>query len=58
MDIEYSSVNKKFKDLRFAAGVNRDVIRKGAEMLGMELKELIDETILGMRSVAAEIGLA
>ncbi|MDR1704227.1 MAG: hydrolase [Clostridiales bacterium] len=58
MDIEYSSVNKKFKDLRFAAGVNRDVVRRGAEMLGMELKDLVDETILGMRSVAAEIGLA
>jgi len=57
MDIEYSSVNKKFKDPRFAAGVNRDVIKKGAEMLNMELKELIDETILGMRKVAGEIGL-
>jgi len=58
MDLEYSSVNKKFKDARFAAGVNREVIKKGAEMLGMELKDLIDETILGMRSVAGEIGLA
>ncbi|MCL2407649.1 MAG: HDIG domain-containing protein [Defluviitaleaceae bacterium] len=58
MDIEYSSVNKKFKDPRFAAGVNRDVIKNGAAMLGMELKDLIDETILGMRKVAAEIGLA
>jgi predicted hydrolase (HD superfamily) len=58
MDIEYSSVNKKFKDLRFAAGVNRGVIKNGAAMLGMELKDLIEETILGMRSVAEEIGLA
>jgi len=58
MDLEYSSVNKKFKDARFAAGVNREVIKKGAEMLNVELKELIEETILGMRSVAGEIGLA
>lgn len=58
MDIEYSSVIKKFKDPRFAAGVNRKVIKNGAEMLGVELKELIDETILGMREVAQEIGLA
>lgn len=58
MDLEYSSVIKKFKDGRFAAGVDREVIKKGAEMLGLELKEMIDETIMGMRGVAAEIGLA
>jgi len=54
MDIEFSSVNKKFKDARFAAGVNREVIKKGAEMLGLELKEMIEETILGMRDVEKE----
>lgn len=58
MDLEYSSVNKKFKDARFAAGVDRDVIRKGAAMLGLELRELIDETIAGMRKVAPELDLA
>ena len=57
MDLEYSSVNKKFKDARFAAGVNRDVIKKGAEILGVELKELIEETIAGMRKVADDLGL-
>jgi len=58
MDLEYSSLVKKFKDGRFAAGVNRDVIKKGAEMVGIELKDLMEETITGMRKVAAEIGLA
>lgn len=58
MDLEYSSVIKKYKDHRFAAGVSRDVIENGAAMLGVELKELIEETILGMRAVAQEIGLA
>ncbi len=58
MDIEYASVAKKFKDARFAAGVNRDVIKNGAAMIDMELKDLICETILGMRLVAEEIGLA
>ena len=58
MDLEYSSVWKKFKDARFAAGVDREVVKKGAELLGLEMKELIDETILGMRRVAPELGLA
>lgn len=58
MDIELKSVKKKYKDARFAAGVDRSVIEKGCAMLGMELDEVINQTILGMRSVAAEIGLA
>ncbi len=58
MDIKPKSVKKKWKDKRFAAGVNREVIQKGAQMLGVELPELIQETILGMRTVAEEIGLA
>lgn len=41
----------------FAAGVNREVIEDGASMLGMDIKELIHETIMGMRKVAEEIGL-
>lgn len=57
LDMEPKSVKKKWKDKGFAAGVNREVIAKGAEMLGMDLTDVIRETILGMRSVAAEIGL-
>ena len=51
-DLEVSSVKKKFKDKRFAAGCDRDVIRRGAEMLGWELDTLIDKTIQAMRSSA------
>ncbi len=58
LDMKAKSVRKKWKDKHFAAGVNRDVVRQGAEMLGIELGELITETILGMREVAEEIGLA
>jgi putative nucleotidyltransferase with HDIG domain len=57
LDLEAASVKKKWKDKRFAAGVDRSIIEKGAEMLGMELSALITETILGMRDVAEEIGL-
>ncbi|MCI0498203.1 MAG: HDIG domain-containing protein [Planctomycetales bacterium] len=57
LDTEPASVRKKWKDKAFAAGVNRDVIQKGAEMLGMELADLFAETIAGMRQAAAEIGL-
>jgi putative nucleotidyltransferase with HDIG domain len=57
MDMKPKSVKKKWKDKSFAAGVNRDVIENGAEILGMELSELIDDTIMGMREVADEIGL-
>ncbi|HHT49295.1 MAG TPA: hydrolase [Firmicutes bacterium] len=57
LDLEVKSVKKKWKDKAFAAGVNREVIIKGAERLGMPLEEIIKETIAGMRKVAAEIGL-
>lgn len=57
MDLKAKSVKKKWKDKRFAAGVNRSIIEKGCNMLGMELTELITDTIMGMREVAAEIGL-
>jgi len=57
MDMKAKSVKKKWKNKAFAAGVNRDVIEKGAEMLGMELGELITDVIMGMREVADEIGL-
>ena len=49
-DMEVSSVKKKFKDKRFAAGCSRDVIRTGAERLGWELNTLFERTILAMRS--------
>ena len=57
MDMKVKSVKKKWKDKSFAAGVNRDVIAKGSEMLGVELGELIEDVIMGMREVADEIGL-
>ena len=57
MDLKAKSVKKKWKDKRFAAGVDRSIIEKGCNMLGMELTELITDTIMGMREVAAVIGL-
>ncbi len=57
MDLKAKSVKKKWKDKRFAAGVDRSIIEKGCNMLGVELTELITDTIMGMREVAAEIGL-
>ncbi len=56
-DLPVKSVRKKWKDKAFAAGVDREVIRKGAELLGVEVSDLIADTIEGMRTVAAEIGL-
>lgn len=57
MDMKVKSVRKKWKDKAFAAGVDRSIIEKGAEMLGMEISELIEDTIMGMREAADEIGL-
>lgn len=57
LDLTVSSVKKKWKQKGFAAGVNRDVIIEGAQMLGMELDVLIEHTIKGMQAVADEIGL-
>ncbi|MBI4304577.1 MAG: hydrolase [Chloroflexi bacterium] len=56
-DLEVKSVMKKWKDRAFAAGVNRTVIEKGAAMLGVDLKDLIDDAIAGMRQVSDRIGL-
>jgi len=50
-DLEVSSVRKKFKDKKFAAGCSRDVIINGAEMLGWELEVLFERTIMAMRAV-------
>jgi len=49
-DMEVSSLKKKFKDKKFAAGCSRDVIQTGAERLGWTLEELMERTILAMRS--------
>jgi len=57
MDVKTKSVKKKWKDKRFAAGVDRSIIENGAEMLGVEIPELITDTIAGMREVAEDIGL-
>jgi len=53
-DLELKSVKKKYKTLSFAAGCSRDVIEKGAEMLGWELDDLIGKTILAMRTCEKE----
>lgn len=57
LDMEAKSVKKKWNDKRFAAGVDRGIIEKGAQMLGVSLDELITDCIMGMREVADEIGL-
>jgi predicted hydrolase (HD superfamily) len=57
LDLKTKSVKKKFKDKAFAAGVDREVIKKGAAMLDMDLSDLITEVIAGMQPVAEEIGL-
>ena len=55
MDMELSSLKKKFKDKKFAAGCSRDVIKQGAEILGWSLDEVLDKTILAMRSCEASV---
>ena len=57
LDVKPKSVKKKWKDKRFAAGVDRSIIEKGAAMLEMDLTDVINDTIMGMREVAEEIGL-
>jgi putative nucleotidyltransferase with HDIG domain len=57
LDLEVKSVKKKWNQKSFAAGVNREVILSGAERLGMDISEILGETIKGMQSVAGEIGL-
>jgi len=56
-DLELKSVKKKFKNLNFAAGCSRDVILQGAQMLGWELDDLIQKTILAMRSLNPELNI-
>ncbi len=57
LDVTVKSVKNKWKDKRFAAGVDRAVIEKGAERLGVGVEELIEDTIKGMQGVAEAIGL-
>ncbi|QAA30577.1 HDIG domain-containing metalloprotein [Clostridium manihotivorum] len=57
LDLEVKSVKKKWKQKGFAAGVNREVITKGSEKLGIDLDKVIEETIKGMQKAADEIGL-
>lgn len=57
LDLKVSSVKKKWKQKSFAAGANREVIANGADMLGMELSEVIQHTIEGMQTAAEELGL-
>ncbi len=58
MDLGLKSVKKKFKTKSFAAGVDRETVRKGAEMLGIELDELMSEVIEAMKADAEAIGVA
>ena len=55
MDMELSSLKKKFKDKKFAAGCSRDTIKLGAERLGWSLDEVLEKTILAMRSCEAKV---
>ncbi len=56
-DLEVKSLKKKWKDRSFAAGANRDVIEKGAAMLGASVDDLMADAIAGMREVAGALGL-
>ncbi|WP_291860044.1 hydrolase [Marinilabilia sp.] len=56
-ELKVKSVMKKWKDKKFAAGVDRNIILKGAEMLKMDISELIEETIEAMKKVAPALGL-
>jgi predicted hydrolase (HD superfamily) len=57
LDLKPKSVKKKWKDKRFAAGVDRSIIEDGCARLDMELSEVIAETIAGMQPVAERLGL-
>jgi predicted hydrolase (HD superfamily) len=57
MDLQLKSVKKKWNVKQFAAGANREVIEKGAQMLGKDLDYIIQETIKGMQKIAEELGL-
>ena len=54
-DMEISSLKKKFKDKKFAAGCSREIIKKGAEQLGWELDTLLDKTLQAMKECEDKI---
>lgn len=56
-DMEVKSIRKKFKDLKFAAGCSRDVIRKGSEILGWELDTLMEKTLRAMQDCEDSVNL-
>lgn len=56
-DLELKSVKKKWKDKAFARGVNREIIKQGAEKMNMSLDDVINETIIALRPVEKEIGM-
>jgi predicted hydrolase (HD superfamily) len=58
LDMKPKSVKKKWKDKSFAAGANREIITRGAEMMGVPLDDVIGDTLTGMQAVASDIGLA
>ena len=58
MDMEVKSIKKKFTDKRFAAGCSREIIQRGADMLGWELSELFEKTLEAMRSCEADVNAA
>ncbi|MPN56776.1 hypothetical protein SDC9_204468 [bioreactor metagenome] len=57
LDMELKSLKKKFKTPSFAAGVDRDVVTRGAEMLGMDLDAVLSEALEGMKTIAPALGL-
>ena len=54
-DMELKSLKKRFKDKRFAAGCSREIITEGAEKLGWALEDLMERTILAMRSCETDV---
>jgi predicted hydrolase (HD superfamily) len=58
LDLELKSFMKKYKDKKFAAKCSRDTIQQGCELLGMEVSEVAEICIEGMRAHAEELGLA
>lgn len=56
-EVEVKSLKKKFKTKGFAAGVDRELIQKGTEMLGLELDEVLEQTLIAMKDIKEELGL-
>ena len=56
-EVDLASVKKKWKNKGFASGVNREIVTQGADMLGLELDYIMEETLEAMKGIASEIGL-